>query len=383
MKRKHLEKSKGARSASPPSIRSWAVAVSVMVVLAIITITLRTSAQKPVYVMTLNGEPVDVREYRLILNRHRSEVYNDFYLKYGASDSADFWTTAYEGQTPLDQLKQVTLQDLTAIKVQQLLAREYHVVVALTPQGPFLPADPSYTVFLKNLSQENDRRQAALAKGEPIYGPTQFDEDTFHRYFFSKMVEQLQQQLSEGDWQPSTATLEAFYADRKEIEYRREDTVQFKSLCWPYAKPEGEITAASKEAAQLKMEEIRVRLPQGFTFKDIAQRYPVQYLEETLDDSTADLDLKYRPILTGQVRSLAVGGVSQIFESDEGDALCLVTVHGRQIAGYQPFDEVRGQVQAQYIDEKYAAVIEQLTREAKIEINQKVYAEIQADSAGD
>jgi|GEM_PF-3495237 len=371
MKRKHLEKS--------PSGLSWIGALSVIVALTLSAVALLASSQKPVYVMTLNGEPVDLREYQLILNRHRGEVYNDFYLNYGVADSADFWTTAYEGETPLDQLKQITLQDLTSIKVQQLLARQSHVTVALTPQGPFLAADPSYAVFLKNLGAENERRQAAIKKGEPIYGPTQFDEDTFYRYFFSKMVEQLQQQLSEGDWQPSTATLEAFYADRKETDYRREDTFWYESLCWPYAKPAGEITEASKQEAQLKMEEIRARLPQGFTFKDIAQRYPVRYADETLDDSTADSDVKYQPVLTGQVRSLPVGGLSQIFESDEGDALCLVTVHGRQIVGYQPFEEVRAQVQAQYIDEKYVTVIEQLTRDAKIEINQKVYAGIQAD----
>jgi hypothetical protein len=379
MKRKHLEKSKGTRSASPPSILSWAVTLGVVVVLAIIAITRLISTHEPVYVMTLNGEPVDLREYRLILNRHRGKVYNDFYLKYGAADSADFWTTAYEGKTPLDQLKQVTLQDLTSIKVQQLLARQYHVRVALTPQGPFLAADPSYAVFLKNLDAENERRQAAIKKGEPIYGPTQFDEDTFYRYLFSKMVEQLQQQLSEGDWKPSTTTLEAVYAERKETAYRKEDTVQFESLCWPYAKPSGEITAESKQEAQLKMEEIRARLPQGFTFKDIAQRYPVRYSEEALDDSTADSDVKYRPVLTHQVRSLSVGGVSQIFESDEEDALCLVKMTRRQIVGYQPFDEVREEVQAQYIEEKYAAVIEQLAREAKIEINQKAYTAIEAD----
>ncbi len=368
MKRKQPEKSN----------LSWIVAISVMVALAIAAITLLAPAEKPVSVMTLNGEPVDLREYRLILNRHRSEVYNDFNLKYGAADSVNFWTTAYAGQTPLDQLKQVTLQDLTSIKVQQLLARQYQVMIALTPQGPFLAADPSYAVFLKNLEAENERRQAAVKKGEPIYGPTQFDEDTFQRYLFSKMVEQLQQQLSAGDWKPSSATLEALYAERKETAYRKEDTVQFESFCWPYAKPEGEVTAESKHEAQLKLEEISAQLSQS-NFKEIAQRYPVRYAQETLDDSTANVDFKYRPILTEQVRSLPVGGVSQIFENDEGDALCLVTVNGRQIAGYRPFDEVRDQVQAQYIEEKYAALVEQLAREAKIEINQKVYEEIRAD----
>lgn len=355
------------------------MAVGVVVVLAIIAITRLTSAQQPVYVMTLNGEPVDLREYRLILNRHRGEVYNDFYLKYGAVDSAAFWTTAYEGKTPLDELKQVTLQDLTSIKVQQLLAQQYHVRVALTPQGPFLAADPSYAVFLKNLGAENARRQAAVKNGEPIYGPTQFDEDTFYRYLFSKMVEQLQQQLSEGDWKPGTATLEALYAERKETAYRKEDTIHFESLCWPYAKPEGEITAELKQEAQLKMEEIRDQLSQGSTFQDISQRYPVRYAQETLDDSTVNLDFKYRPILTDQVRRLTANEVSEIFESDEGDALCLITVTERQDGGYQPFDEVRDQVQAQYIEEKYTAFIEQLAREAKVEINQKVYEAIGAD----
>lgn len=377
MKRKHLEKSKGTRDSFRPSILSWAVAVSVVIGLAIIAITLRASAPKPVSVMTINGEPVDLREYQLILKRHRSEVYNDFYLKYGAADSPTFWTTAYDGETPLDRLKQVALADLTSIKLQQLFAQQHHVVVALTPQGPFITADPSYTIFLDNLRRENDRRQAALQKGEPVYGPTQFDEDTFYRYFFSKMVEQLQQQLSEGEWAPSAATLSAFYAERKETGYRREDTTQFESLCWPYAKPEGQITEAAKQAAQLKVEEIRAQLPPDFTFQAIAQRYPVRYAQETLDDSTANLDFKYRPILTNLVRSLPIGGLSEIFESDEGDALCLVRVTERQAGGYQPFDEVRGQVQANYIEEKYAAAIEQLTREVKIEINQQVYAEIQ------
>jgi len=355
----------------------WLLAIVAAGLLGLIAVVRLASSPKPVYVMTINGEPVDLREYMLLFNRHRSEVYNDFNLKYGAQDSPNFWTTAYGGEVPLDKLKQVTLQDLISIKVQQLQARQRRVVVALTPQGPFIPADPSYAAFLANLQRENQRRQAALQKGEAVYGPTQYDEDGFYRYFFSRMVEQLKQQLSQGDWAPSDQTLEALYADRKDADYKRADTIELESLCQPYAESDGKISPASKQAVVSQMAEIRTQLTGGESFQTAAQSATAQYAQDTLDDATAQTDLKFRPTLTAQAGSLAPGAISDPFENDEGSAVCVIRVTGRQAGGYRPFDEIRGQVQELYIDEKYNALVEQLVREAKVEIQPEIYNKIQ------
>ncbi|MCL2352723.1 MAG: hypothetical protein FWC55_09355, partial [Firmicutes bacterium] len=58
----------------------------------------------------VNGEPLTYGEYSLFMTANRSKISSDF-LARGAKNGANFWNTAFEGQTPFEALKQSALND--------------------------------------------------------------------------------------------------------------------------------------------------------------------------------------------------------------------------------------------------------------------------------
>lgn len=82
------------------------------------------------------------------------------------------------------------MDQLVKAKVQQIEAKKYGIL-----------DDTSYDAFLSKLKQENERRSAALAKGQIIYGPTQYTEQMYYGYVLSNIAIQLKKALAEKSWQ--------------------------------------------------------------------------------------------------------------------------------------------------------------------------------------
>jgi len=136
-------------------------------------------------VATVNGEPITALQFEHRMQRHRGQVQSYFYKTYGAKDSADFWTSAYEGDIPIEMVKSRTLEELTRIKIQQLMAKERGIV-----------SDISYDGMLKLMKEENKKRQQAAGKSV-VFGPVAYDEHTYFEYMFSNMVIELKRKLTE------------------------------------------------------------------------------------------------------------------------------------------------------------------------------------------
>ncbi|MBW5445710.1 hypothetical protein GE107_06475 [Cohnella sp. CFH 77786] len=136
----------------------------------------------------VNQEPIEVREFALFLDRAKANVFSYFHRKYGAEDSPSFWTSNFAGEVPLELAKRAAMEELAAVKVQQLMAREYGVL-----------EDIGYGAFLENLSRENERRKQAARNGQAIYGPLQYDESGYYRYVYSNAVIELKKVWSERE----------------------------------------------------------------------------------------------------------------------------------------------------------------------------------------
>lgn len=151
-------------------------------------------------VFTVNGEPVDAREFSLQMGTNRAQVLQYFHDHYGGQDSAGFWTTSHDGVTPLTMIKQLTMQQLVRLTVQLEMARAHGLVKEIT-----------YEAMTANLRQENQRRAAAVAEHRPVYGLTSFTEATYFSYVTSNVEANLRQDLAETMQPPATAVLEQLY----------------------------------------------------------------------------------------------------------------------------------------------------------------------------
>jgi hypothetical protein len=161
--------------------------------------------------LTINQVPIDEREFMLFLNTQRAKVVGYFKDTYGVSDQPNFWTTTYSGETPIEMAKQLALEELKSVKIQQLLAIEN-----------WLLDDSSYATFSKQLSQENARRKKAVANKQVIYGPLQYEEWGYYNYLFSNLVIKLKQALAGKESAMSESEARTLYASLKDQLYKKE-----------------------------------------------------------------------------------------------------------------------------------------------------------------
>jgi len=329
--------------------------------------TVASSNEHPdTWVVMVNGEPISVRLFQRRMVRNRASAYQYFRQKYGAEDSADFWTTPYDGEAPLEWIKQKTLDECVRIKIEQVLARDHGVI-----------ADAGYGAFLSSLERENERRRKALAAGEPIYGPQQYAEDTYFTYSFTNMVLELKKRLSKGgELFALDATLLAYYESVKDELYDRGDRVTVWAIEISFGQREGESEGLTREEARAEIEGVKARLDRGDRFEDLAGEYndSGSLNERTMDDDTARFDWRRRPHTREHAMKLGEGEASDIFE--EGGAFCILKCAERNDLGYMPFDEVKGNVRTRYTDEKYEEMADRLVRDAQVEINRPVYDRI-------
>lgn len=302
-------------------------------------------------VATVNGESIYSKEFQNCLTDGSAVVYNYFYNKYEADYNEDFWNTDFEGEVPIEMLKEATLKSLVATKVQQSLMKKYN-----------LWADTSYPSFLKELDEENKRRQKAHENGEVIYGPIEYDEMNYFSYVFSNKLIELKKKLSE-EQDLSKGDITEFYEEIKDEFYKIEDTLHIEKL---------QITNNNLNNT---FEKVKFSADNKENFKDIAFKYTddnnkVDYREYAFvpDNAKAD-ERQYTAKSIAQ--ELEIGEVSDIFLS--GNDLVIIKLKERINNGYYTLDDVYENVKTLYIDKEYEALIKSLINSAEVKINYDIY----------
>jgi hypothetical protein len=191
----------------------------VAAVLAIIAVHGQTSGQVSIGqdsaaylpagpILTINGDPIDSREFLLQMASNRAQVFQYFYDHYGVQDSASFWTTPHGSITPVTMIKQLTTQQLVRLTVQQQMARARGLV-----------RDITYATMPTNLQRENQRRAAATARGEVVFGLTHFDAWTYFIYVTTNLETNLKQSVEAAMLSPKAVVLTKLYLQRRAQNY--------------------------------------------------------------------------------------------------------------------------------------------------------------------
>ncbi|WP_262249679.1 right-handed parallel beta-helix repeat-containing protein [Parapedobacter soli] len=138
-----------------------------------------TDSSNPVYV---NGLPVEMAELKREMSRLRARVIGEFARAHQLTHIDDnFWNTRYDGQRPIDVIRNRALDTLVSIKVQQQLMLEY----VLLP-------DTRYHVMMCDRESVNEHRRKAAESEEVIYGPVHYTESDYFDYLFTNRVLRLQ-----------------------------------------------------------------------------------------------------------------------------------------------------------------------------------------------
>lgn len=305
-------------------------------------------------IATINGELLTYKEFQLNLSANRAQVSAYFQSKYQAGEGKRFWTESYNGEVPLDKLKQDTLDGLVRIKTCQLLAKQKGVV-----------QDISYKTFLRNLASENDRRAKAQKRNQPVYGPLQYGEQEYYGIVQSNLVGDLKK-LLQKEQAVSDRELQDYYKANQDRLYKDQDTVKIRKF------------TVTRGDAGNSLREVQTAVAGGADLETALAPYKEQLRmeEQVFDSQSAHSDVLAYPGISAMLPSLQEGQVTDVYQ--ESGTFWISKVMAREPGGYQSFEAVRESIRAKLSAEAYDRLIGSLADSAQVVVNDKVYGRIGA-----
>ncbi len=149
--------------------------------------TVSATLLKDQHIGIIQGIAITKEEIQREMRKYRAEVYGfvsrENKIKNTAANA--FWSASTaDGTKTIDLLRQKAIDSLVAIKVQEKMLTERN----LWPYS-------NYQEFLTDLKNYNANRRQMAANGQILYGPIEFDEQTFFDYRFHNALIQLKQRL--------------------------------------------------------------------------------------------------------------------------------------------------------------------------------------------
>ena len=321
-------------------------------------------------VARVNGEPLTQREFLRQLRLERTETVTYFYEKYGALEDESFWNRAFPEGTPAEYARQRVLNELVSIKVQQLLAKEYQLL-----------EDLSYQRFLKDLRKENKARAKAMAEGQVLFGPVEYDENGYFTYTFSHLLIELKKVLLEKAYPPDEDELYAYYLSVRAEKYARADDVAYESLYIPYSLEDGRVDENLREEGYaflsfLYEDEIEDKPDTDWASLEalMKSRFPNSVYEKgILDENGASSYSKAYPLSFEALSLLEPGQIGTVLDEGLARRVSLVRVLDRQEGGYKAYEEYGDSILFNYGEMKYEELVASLIDEALVEINSRIY----------
>lgn len=326
---------------------------------------------KEAEVVHINGQPVSASEFKLILDRHRSEVYRYFNDKYGVKDSVSFWSLTINGENPGEMAKKLALKELVSWKVQLDLAQKYGLI-----------PDSSYASFLDRLRTENKQRKEDQLNHKPVFGPLSFDEQTYYSYEKSNLTSQLKKTLAQQVWKVSDESFVQFYDQNKERLYKEPYTMKIHKAGISFLDRDHIANEQWKEESFQLLTQAGQAISNGTSFdKAIDQISKSSALsvvrgDQTFSPDTVLQDSRMDKEIWNAAASLQPGQVSDPIEAFDG-AYYLIELTDKKDNGYKPFDLIRDQVEAAYLDQRYDEFLNKEIQQAKVEINQRSWSAIE------
>lgn len=340
------------------------LAIVVVTITSVTFVALRSLSKNSLeksYIATVNGDPVSIEEFRHMSGNIKASVFDYFSKKYGVQDSEKFWSSSYGGEVPIELVKKKALEECIKLRVQYALAKREGIV-----------EDTTYKAFLKSLDEENARRREAVAKKQVVYGPVQYDADTYLKYVLGNISTHLKEKLKEKQLKPEEYQLRQYYETNKDKYFKTGKSVKIQVVSVGFVGMNRDVDEGKKQEAYKKIQEAKKRSDNGEGFEGLMKMYNnkgEQRIYEIIeDDRRTNVGENLRKIAF----ELKDGQVSEIINNVS--TFDIVRCIEKKDEIYQRFEEVKDTVKASYIDWRYCEFINQLVKDAQVSINEEAYA---------
>lgn len=191
---------------------------AVLTATAVMAMLLLADNRGPNRVAAVDGQAVTEEELLFHMKRLRPYVHDEFKNKYGITLSAEDWLEETGGQQPMGVLRERALDEI---------AKDKALFMAEHREGLISYID--FEQMLASMTEENKHRQAAVKRGEIVYGLVSFTPDIYYSHVVSSLKTELKKKLSRGEKGP-------LYTEESELEKAfREDKSAWAANATSYA----------------------------------------------------------------------------------------------------------------------------------------------------
>lgn len=323
--------------------------------------SIRLEADTPL--AKINEDELTLAELKHFIQVHRASVIDYFIREHGADVHAGFWHQQFQGEVPGERLLAAAIEEAVRMKVELQLARQHGVV-----------SEISYRALLQEMEKENERREAAIARGEAVYGPSRFDESSFIDFYKSKTAALLKETIADSQLLPSEQQLKLYYESVKTELYPVEDRILFEKFSITY-KQNGEHSERMKEQMLRAAEALTQRLVAGDSAEasikaleaDFASTAAVFEGTLVLDESNASQMYKSQQQLYAALRNSDVLAPAPLIIDNTAEGRYeVVKIVERETAEAPNFAEVKDIVAMKYIEVAYEQYVDSHVQAANI-----------------
>lgn len=162
--------------------------IMVCVMLIMLVSCTKETEDKPVAVVTVNGEIVTQAEIDYFKGKFKTELINDYIEKYKIEFTEDFWQKEFDGKTPEEALYEKALEESIMAKIQFMLMRDEGIYDDISFDGLYKKAEA--------FNAEN-------AGKEGVVGIKSINMSQFYTYYLQNGVMELKNIYAEGKLEPT------------------------------------------------------------------------------------------------------------------------------------------------------------------------------------
>ena len=162
--------------------------IMVCVMLIMLVSCTKETENKPVAVVTVNGEIVTQAEIDYFKGKFKAELINDYIEKYKIEFTEDFWQKEFDGKTPEEALYEKALEESIMAKIQFMLMRDEGIYDDISFDGLYKKAEA--------FNAEN-------AGKEGVVGIKSINMSQFYTYYLQNGVMELKNIYAEGKLEPT------------------------------------------------------------------------------------------------------------------------------------------------------------------------------------
>ncbi len=300
--------------------------------------------QKPSFKLVIDGNEISEKLYLELMQSNVANVVNEVYEKYGLEMDENFWTSEIEEGTPLDILKERTLNTLIKASAYYSYATDLNI-----------ETNGGLGTIETRLEEENKRREEAIANGEIIYGLKQYD----LKFYLNYEMELLHENIC-YDMSFSADEMHDYY-DNHLDDFKQDDQLKIEALRIYYVVDDALLE--KYDSIKEDLEAIVKRLPSE-SLESLAKEYQFNDYYLSLDSTTLDLDID------GDIYELAKdmqsGEVSGLI--DVSGCFYIVECLSRQSRDALTYEEAKTAIKSSLAQESFELAVQDYQGKVVVDI---------------